>query len=94
MKNHELKSYQLFQKLKLIGISEFNYLTNILTLHSHVSLESLLISGAQHIGYFTFKVGHRVQTEFELRTTYSDTMLNYRLSQRFNQYSNIYKLSF
>jgi len=65
----------------LIGRGKFNYLINTLTLPSRVSSNSILISQAQHVEcLIELKVneGNMVRTD----DFYSDTMLNYYLSQK------------
>ena len=49
---------------------------------------SPLMRGAQYARVLTFYVGGGVETKFELRTTYFDTMINDHLSQKLKQLGN------
>ena len=67
-------------KLKLSRKVEFNHLTIILTSPSHVSKNSPLRSRAraQHVKLLTFYMESKVETRINLRTSYSNTRLNYQ----------------
>ena len=84
----KLINYQLSSKLKLLKNCEFNQLTIILTLPLTCELKLPFNQWGLTRGIFNFLNGSRVEARFKLKTTCSDTMIYYRLSQRLKLLGN------
>ena len=88
---YKLINYQLSQKLKLLGNSEFNRLTNILTIPLTCGPKLPLNKWGPGYGFLTFKKEGRMNARFELMITRFNYILNYRLSQKLKLLGNILK---